>query len=94
MMAAHTPTVWILGAGFSKGLGGPLIQDLLAHREEKVLESFFPKNVYGEAAKDLFKVRLFFNYGLELHYWDHAEHFLDLVESAAAEKGPDFSHAH
>jgi hypothetical protein len=86
-------TVWILGAGFSKGLGGPLIQDLLAHRELPVLESYFPTKSYGGAANDLFKARLFFNYGLERRYWDHAEQFLDLVESAAAEKGSDPSHA-
>jgi hypothetical protein len=86
-------TVWILGAGFSKGLGGPLIQDLLAHRELSVLESYFPTQSYGDAANDLFKARLFFNHGVERRYWDHAEQFLDVVESAAAEKGSDPSHA-
>ena len=48
---------------------------------------------YGEAATDLFKARLFFKYGLERRFWDHAEQFLDLVEAAAAEREAVPSHA-
>jgi hypothetical protein len=93
-MTAQPSIVWILGAGFSKGLGGPLITDLLAHRELTMLKSIFPEEAHGDAATEIFKARLFFNYGKEHHFWDHAEQFLDVVESADAENGQERSQAH
>ena len=42
-------TVWILGAGFSRALGGPLIAGLLADRDRLVLQEFFvPSYPRGE----------------------------------------------
>lgn len=101
------PTVWVLGAGFSKGLGGPLIQDLLSHRELPVLQTLSPGKTHTGVAEEQLKARLFSRYGQERRYWDHAEQFLDLVETAEAEEdfeehladkkdkaGATFSHGH
>jgi len=82
-------TVWILGAGFSRSLGGPLIEDLLAHRERAVLEGFFSKDPGTRVARlalveDNFHARGFFQYGRKQGYWENAEQFLDIVETAAA----------
>src|SRR5213075_1650027 len=91
-MGGSQKHVWILGAGFSKALGGPLIGDLLAMREKAVLDSLFPTKDFPGVADEQFKARLFCKYGLDRRYWDHAEQFLDLVESAAAENGATHSH--
>ena len=91
---APKPTVWILGAGFSKGLGGPLIKDLLAHREKEVLDSLYPSTEYPLVADEVFKARLFYNWGQKRGYWENAEQFLDIVESAAAETHVPLSYAH
>ena len=85
--------VWILGAGFSRGLGGPLIKHLLAPREEKVLRSLFPLPAHAIPIADILKAQAFYSWGKERGNWDDAEQFLDLVESAAAEPPPALSHA-
>ena len=40
-MADDRKVVWVLGAGFSKGLGGPLLGDLLSHESRRVLTARF-----------------------------------------------------
>jgi hypothetical protein len=97
---AETPefvggTVWILGAGFSRPLGGPLISDLLAYREQVVLDGFFPRSYANrdQLVKDNFRARGFFHYGRERGYWEHAEQFLDVVETANDEDGSQPSSA-
>ena len=84
--------VWILGAGFSKALGGPLIEDLLAFRDLPVLQTLLSPDKYPGAAEEQFKARLFYKYGRDRRYWDHAEQFLDLVETADTETGSTSSH--
>lgn len=69
--------VWVLGAGFSRSLGGPLIQHLLAAQEPGATRDLFP-----EVAAGISNVRTFYAAGVGTH-WDHAEHFLDMVERAA-----------
>lgn len=72
-------TVWVLGAGFSRALGGPLIGNLLALRELKAIQQLHPES---GVAQDIFKAQLFFRYGQQLGYWQDGEQFLDLVETA------------
>jgi hypothetical protein len=88
----NSGVVWILGAGFSKALGGPLIEDLLAFRDLPVLQTLFSPDKYAGAAEEQFKARLFYKYGRDRRYWDHAEQFLDLVETADTETGSTSSH--
>ena len=82
---ADVNRVWILGAGFSKALGGPLIKDLLAKRASAMLASLFPTAEHGDISDEQYRVRVLYDYGRERGYWDHAEQFLDLAESAADE---------
>jgi hypothetical protein len=48
--------VWILGSGFSKSLGGPLLADLLSHRGEAYTATKFPGQ--SRAIYDLFRAHL------------------------------------
>jgi hypothetical protein len=81
--------VWILGSGFSKSLGGPLLPDLLSHRGEAYVKSKFPSldrklyELYRAHLKDDPESR-----GNPI-YWDHAEEFLDFLTSASMEGGRD-----
>jgi len=70
---------WILGSGFSRGLGGPLLEDLLSERgksETHVQYARLPN-------RDLV-YRVFHHYGPASHvkFWQHAEDFLDFVDAA------------
>ena len=52
-VSAELKRVWILGAGFSRPLGGPLIGDLLAYREQPLLRAALPKDAgppHGETS--------------------------------------------
>lgn len=88
-------TVWILGAGFSKPLGGPLLDDLLTRTSVQVAATRYKDLSWIDDAQYL--VELFeaghrrgsstFTFpsgGL----WGDAEEFTDYVDSAAAAAGP------
>jgi hypothetical protein len=83
--------VWVLGSGFSKSLGGPLLADLLSDRsgrearlrlKETTATAEPPRDyeqvykVFAEHQRDNEKSK-----GLTPH-WDHAEEFLTFVDSA------------
>jgi hypothetical protein len=97
MFDSNQKVVWILGAGFSKALGGPLLKDLLR---------FYPRPTVQELHIDLlqhvlrgsteeprtraridemFQVRKAFNETGEHRQWSDAEEFLDFLETAAEE---------
>lgn len=79
-MAEKPRTVWILGSGFSKGVGAPLLYELLSEKGQLLATEVFPRipsrvKVY----------ELFLNSGprsMGAKFWDHAEDFLDIVDSA------------
>jgi hypothetical protein len=72
-------TVWILGAGFSKSLGGPLLADLFRQEYQNDLKRVLPP----ELATELTWVQRLFNYGRDdEHLWEDAEDFLAYVEDA------------
>jgi hypothetical protein len=74
--------VWILGSGFSKSLGGPLLNDLLSYRGEAFVRAKFPnldRTIYSLYRKHLDGHPLSSG---EPTYWDDAEEFLDFVNSA------------
>jgi hypothetical protein len=79
-------TVWILGSGFSKSLGGPLLDDLLRERGRLELVARFPGlcDNWGKAHK-LFQEHLKGSTNpVSTRLWEHAEEFLDFVDVAAA----------
>jgi len=73
-------TVWILGAGFSRPLGGPLLYDLLSHKGRMQARARF-----GDAfAHDTAIVYTVFEDGhrTDSQLWQHAEEFLEVVDLA------------
>ena len=70
--------VWVLGAGFSKPLGGPLLRDLLGPNSIEEMRSRFPREIYrspwaeGPERLALEAALWSFGYGTEFrsgHYW-------------------------
>ncbi|MHB1847000.1 MAG: SIR2 family protein [Deltaproteobacteria bacterium] len=70
--------VWVLGAGFSKPLGGPLLRDLLGPSSIEEMRSRFPKEIYrspwaeGHERLALDAALWSFGYGTEFrsgHHW-------------------------
>jgi hypothetical protein len=79
MSIGDSPTVWILGAGFSKSLGGPLLVDLF--RQEYAVD--LAKVMGRDLANDLTWVQALFNHGRDQErLWENAEEFLAYVDSA------------
>ena len=90
---AEVKTVWILGAGFSRSLGGPLLGDLLSPSGQAGVESFYGDNglLTSEAVTLVRNI-------VEHHeidrkergrtpFWNDAEDFLDQLDAAAARPG-------
>jgi hypothetical protein len=75
-------TVWLLGAGFSKSLGGPLLVDLFQPRSWKSDQERFPGEIYPKLADEVFHSRACFNAGKRDGLWADAEEFLVFVDSA------------
>jgi hypothetical protein len=75
--------VWILGSGFSKPLGGPLLYDLLSPRMASLVSARFGEtfDLYHEA-RDTFARHQ--NQGLRL--WENAEQYLDLLDQARSDR--------
>jgi hypothetical protein len=84
-------TVWILGAGFSRPLGGPLLGQLLTPASQMQIRGAFPKQdasyrrLYDDPA-DLVRA-LYTAHGphaaLPAKHWDDAEAFLEALDAAA-----------
>jgi|GEM_PF-6511495 len=74
-------TVWLLGSGFSKPLGGPLLADLFNRREhESRLEPFIPSHTYPKLARHLAWSKGVFLKGKDEDLWVNAEQFLSYVD--------------
>jgi hypothetical protein len=76
--------VWILGAGFSKPLGGPLLSDFFSEYSEHV----FPAAIHGDRSQSVYET---YQRGLaapniypgpNLDLWTNAEEFLAYIENA------------
>ena len=81
--------VWILGSGFSKSLGGPLLADLFSHQGEAFVAAKFPE--LDRTPYTVFRKHLKGHpnsAGLPI-YWEHAEQFLDFVSTAAPDTGKE-----
>jgi hypothetical protein len=89
--------VWILGAGFSKPLGGPLIADLLTVHGERLLTNYLRAGNIDQSDNvvESMMVRAFCEHGRQNKYWQHAEDFLNIVETAFIdEERKNASHAY
>ena len=72
-------TVWILGAGFSKSLGAPLLRDLFRQEVYGDLRKAIPEDL----AARLTWSQALFNYGRDhAHLWEDAEDFLAYIEAS------------
>jgi hypothetical protein len=87
-------TVWILGAGFSRSLGGPLLDDLLSPPTIQFVQSLYADNShFNGSTATAHRVRsLFENFGPTAtapsrRLWPDAEAFLDQLDAAA--RGPN-----
>lgn len=74
--------VWLLGAGFSRSLGGPLLEHLFQPRSRRFDLERFPEGTYPQLAGELFRTRVFFNAGKREGLWADAEEFLAFVDAA------------
>jgi hypothetical protein len=89
MAKADRNVVWILGSGFSRGLGGPLLYELLSRKAYTEIQSKFREKVkscgrvYG-----LYWKHWFGNTASDEKIWSHAEEFLDFVDTAVSATSP------
>ncbi len=103
-MADERRIVWVIGAGFSKPLGGPLLAGLFSRTSIGDLDTRYPNFVAlrDEHAK---RVRWLYDYGSGLavsyqkadedgraqgeNLWTNAEDFVDYLDTAAEPTGKD-----
>jgi hypothetical protein len=81
-MSDRPATVWVLGSGFSKALGGPLLDGLLSKSALEDTIEVFPKLPERSVVYEVFR-------DLKLQRWEHAEQFLEFVDLAASEDSPN-----
>jgi hypothetical protein len=87
--------VWVLGAGFSAALGGPMLRDLLGPGSEQNLHARFRREhfelLWDEAAN---AVRTLYLGGRDEGLWGDAEAFLDYLDTAAEDREPGTPNPH
>jgi hypothetical protein len=91
-------TVWVLGAGFSKSLGGPLLPDLFSKTSYDLAKLRFPESKFPKLhAMPVRVAHWLYHYGRKFadghtlesdrsvgdSLWGHAEEFLDRLDAAA-----------
>ncbi|MFT5327805.1 MAG: hypothetical protein ACI8P0_005701 [Planctomycetaceae bacterium] len=93
--------VWILGAGFSAPLGGPLLTDLFSTKMESALKAHYDRVADQNDPKSWIAVNLF-RWGLGEPFaptgtehtlngsrlWTNAEEYLDRLDSARSSSNP------
>lgn len=75
--------VWVLGSGFSRSLGGPLLYDLFTKKMASLTAARGRKRAHGDLVRKVFRNHR--ERGLNL--WSHAEEFLDYIEIACGTGG-------
>jgi hypothetical protein len=87
--------VWILGAGFSKALGGPLLKELFTPksagdlRVQFELKDRFPKLFDGPAKC----VRWLYGHGTDVEpLWSNPEEFVDYLDTASVSRSTEGPH--
>jgi len=88
-------TTWILGAGFSRSLGGPLLQDFFSPSWRARIEAWKPNTKLSDEGEDLLEEHWSEIENLHSRYdweaverhrqpWRNAEEFLSLLDSAGS----------
>lgn len=95
-MQPNVRRVWILGAGFSRSLGGPLLADLFTPESANALRVRFPSAKHFSAPV-FGQVRALYRFGSRSlrkepgvgvqEHWDDPEDFLDQLDSACRAQG-------
>lgn len=80
--------VWLLGAGFSKPLGGPLFGELFSPESERFVNAWVRWRLSSLAAEDvpLTLAREVFDNGTEEGIWQDAETCLAMLDEARSDK--------
>ena len=78
--------VWIVGSGFSKSLGGPLLRNLFRQQQTEDILPYFPADQYPDLAVSLPWVQAAFKCGLDEGLWENAEEFIAFVVDAYREE--------
>ena len=76
--------VWLLGAGFSKPLGGPLFSELLSPKVAPWVNSWLASKDVPEARHPEEAVGIFID-GKKAGLWDDAEECLSMIDDAVAD---------
>jgi hypothetical protein len=85
MNLEHRSVVWILGAGFSKSLGAPLLSELLTLRSAQRVEVVYQGQPFlGKGGRDLEAPAAICEAGIEEGEWEHAEEFLERLDLAVS----------
>src|SRR5580765_2441231 len=80
-------TAWVLGAGFSRSLGGPLLPDLLRQSHASDLEARYPRIEFGDLADACRRAQTVYNWGKRIDgLWLDAEEFLEFVDRAEGDQ--------
>lgn len=74
-------TVWVLGSGFSKSLGGPMLYELIGEKAEQVTREVFPHLGGREIVYNLFRKH-------QKTLWEHAELFMEFIDLAMIPNSP------
>ncbi|HEY5372949.1 MAG TPA: hypothetical protein VIK01_04650, partial [Polyangiaceae bacterium] len=83
-MGTRPNVVWILGSGFSRSLGGPLLYDLLSELGSAETAARFP-TLKMAGVYNLFEMHRAGSLRQRPPYWKHAEEFLSFVDGAVPE---------
>jgi hypothetical protein len=86
--------VWVLGAGFSAALGGPVLTELFTPNSAEEI-----RFRYGKGFAELFdtpaeRVRSLYAVGLTGNMWANAEDFIDYLDTAAEPRGKNERNPH
>jgi hypothetical protein len=87
MARINEQTVWVLGAGFSQPLGGPLLKDLFRQQRFSDLAAEFSADLYPGLASEMFWIQALYQWGREVEgLWGNAEDFLHYVDEDSESK--------
>jgi hypothetical protein len=81
-MVDRPKTAWVIGSGFSRALGGPLLNNLLSLSALEDCQEVFPKLPDRRAVYEIYR-------NLKGTRWEHAEQFLEFIDLATDARSPN-----
>jgi len=80
--------VWVLGAGFSQSLGGPLLGTLLSEGSLADLQACYPARQFPALAAEYFAdMPRIYKTGVARNFWTDPESCLDFLDAASQSQG-------